>query len=58
MTSKSPEPKTSAKTLPSEAGHNRNTDGQDKGLAERSVNEPHIETADKAPDTPAGGNNG
>jgi hypothetical protein len=37
------------KTLPSEADHNRNTPGGEKGLAETGVNEPHIETAESVP---------
>jgi hypothetical protein len=50
MTSKAPEPNSSAKARPSEADHDRNTPGKGKGLAESSVNEPHIEPTDASSD--------
>jgi hypothetical protein len=50
MTSKASKPNTSAKARPSEADHDRNTPGKGKGLAESSVNEPHIEPTDASSD--------
>lgn len=50
MTSKPASSTGQGKTEPSEAGHNRNTPGDSKGLAETSVNEPHIEKTDTIPE--------
>lgn len=47
-----PEPQRTPNTPPSEAGHDRNINHNDKGLAERSVNEPHPEQADDNPPAP------